>query len=222
MDKIKIGIVDDEGLILNLLENYLNGLKDIEVVLKSTSGNETLKILEQTDKIPDLFLLDFKMNDLNGAELTEAIKLKYPHVRVIIISSYYKKSLIAYIQRNNIDAFLPKGIEPEELSRIIRIVDSRGHFFTTEQLEVMQSQSSKKVPTLLYQGEKLSSREKEILTCICDQLTAKETAEKLFIAPRTVEGHRNNLLQKTGAKNSAGLVIYAISNNLYDPTNLMM
>jgi len=114
MDKIKIGIVDDEVLILNLLENYFNSQNDTEVLLTSTSGKETLATLKKTNQIPDLFLLDFKMNDLNGAELTEALKIKYPQVRVIIISSYYKKSLIGYIQRNNIDAFLPKGMEPSE------------------------------------------------------------------------------------------------------------
>lgn len=222
MDKIKIGIVDDEALILNLLENFFNNLEDMEVLLTSTSGKETLASLEESEQIPDLFLLDFKMNDLNGAELTEALKKKYPNVRVIIISSYYKKSLIGYIQRNNIDAFLPKGLEPAELSRIVRIVHNRGHFFTKEQIDVMQTQASQKIPAPKYQGEKLSSREKEVLLCICEQSTAKETAERLFIAQRTVEGHRNNLLQKTGAKNSAGLVIFAINNNLYDPNKLIM
>jgi DNA-binding NarL/FixJ family response regulator len=222
MDKIKIGIIDDEVLILNLLESFFNSLEDIEVLLTSTSGTDTLTTLEKTNEIPDLFLLDFKMNGLNGAELTEALKLKYPHIRVIIISSYYKKSLIGYIQRNNIDAFLPKGLEPNELSRIVRIVHSRGHFFTKEQISVMQTQVSQKSLAPKYQGEALTSREKEILQCICEQSTAKETGERLFITQRTVEGHRNSLLQKTGAKNSTGLVIYAISNNLYDPNNLIM
>ena len=222
MDKIKIGIVDDEVLILNLLENYFNSQNDTEVLLTSTSGKETLATLKKTNQIPDLFLLDFKMNDLNGAELTEALKIKYPQVRVIIISSYYKKSLIGYIQRNNIDAFLPKGMEPSELSRIVKIVHNRGHFFTKEQIEVMQTQVSQKSLAPKYEGETLTNREKEVLQCICEQSTAKETAERLFIAQRTVEGHRNNLLQKTGAKNTAGLVIYAISNDLYDPVNLIM
>lgn len=124
--------------------------------------------------------------------------------------------------RNNIDAFFPKGIEPNELARIIRIVDRRGHFFTNEQIEVMRTQISNKVPAPKFDDEILSAREKEILIAICEQLTSKETAEKLFITTRTVEGHRNSLLQKTGAKNSAGLVIYAIKNNLYDPNDLIM
>ncbi|MBR9832861.1 response regulator transcription factor [bacterium] len=222
MKQIKLGIIDDESLILNLLEDFFNGQDDIDVLVTSTSGSALLNELEQSNTIPDVFLVDFKMNDLTGTELTEALKLKYPDVRVILISSYYKKSLIGYMLRNNIDAFLPKGIEPNELARIIRIVDRRGHFFTNEQIEVMRTQISNKVPAPKFDDEILSAREKEILIAICEQLTSKETAEKLFITTRTVEGHRNSLLQKTGAKNSAGLVIYAIKNNLYDPNDLIM
>jgi len=104
----------------------------------------------------------------------------------------------------------------------VKIVHNREHFFTKEQIEVMQTQVSQKSLAPKYEGETLTNREKEVLQCICEQSTAKETAERLFIAQRTVEGHRNNLLQKTGAKNTAGLVIYAISNDLYDPVNLIM
>jgi DNA-binding NarL/FixJ family response regulator len=222
MNKINLGIVDDEALILSLLEDFFRIQENIEVLITDTSGNALIERLEKADKIPDVFLLDFKMNDLNGAELTELLKGKYPKVRVIIISSYYKKSLIGYMLRNNIDAFLPKGIEPKELIRIINIVYRRGHFFTTEQIAVMQSQVSSRVPAPKFDNEVLTLREKEILKSICEQLTAKETAEKMFITSRTVEGHRTNLLQKTGAKNTAGLVIYAIKNNLFDAENLIM
>jgi len=222
MTQIKLGIVDDESLILNLLENFFNEQEDMEVLITNTSGTDLMDLLEKSSNIPDIFLVDFKMNDLTGTELTEALKIKYPEVRVILISSFYKKSLIGYMLRNNIDAFLPKGIEPKELARIIRIVNRRGHFFTNEQIDVMRTQISNKVPAPKFDDEILSTREKEILIAICEQLTSKETAEKLFITSRTVEGHRNSLLQKTGAKNSAGLVIYAIKNNLYDPNDLIM
>lgn len=220
---IKLGIVDDESLILSLLEDFFSMQEGVEVIISDTSGQKVLERIEgeQEVDIPDIFLLDFKMNDLNGAELTEVLKQKYPELRVIIISSFYKKSLTGYMLRNNIDAFLPKGIDPKELLRIIKIVHQRGHFFTNEQIEVMRTQISNKVPTPKFNDQILSAREKEVLLAICEQLTAKETAERLFITTRTVEGHKNSLLQKTGAKNSAGLVIYAIKNNLFDPNNLV-
>jgi DNA-binding NarL/FixJ family response regulator len=222
MKKIKLGILDDEGLILNLLEDFFTAQQDIEVLITNTSGSALLTKLEASGNVPDVFLVDFKMDDQTGTEFTEALKLKFPEVKVILITSYYKKSLIGYMLRCNIDAFLPKGIEPNELTRIIRIVHKRGHFFTNEQIDVMRTQISNKVPAPKFDDEILSAREKEILISICEQLTAKETAERLFITSRTVEGHRNSLLQKTGAKNSAGLVIYAIKNNLYDPNDLVM
>ncbi|UTW61505.1 response regulator transcription factor [bacterium SCSIO 12741] len=221
MTTLRIALTDDEQLILNLLRDYFLKHEDIEVSLLAASGEELLKKLETQTHIPNLFVLDLRMPELDGADTARELKRRYPESRIVVISSFYQKSLIGYMLRNGIDAFLPKGINPDELYRILKIVHEKGHFFTREQVSVMRSQITSKVPKPQFEAESLSKREIEVLQAICRQLTAKEISEQLFISRSTVEGHKNNLLQKTGARNSAGLVIFAVQNQLFDPDELI-
>ena len=220
-EKIKLAIVDDEILITQLLSDYFNQQEDYEVLFTANSGDDFLQLLGQSENIPNVAILDLKMEGMDGVETAQQLKQQYPEIKVIIISSHYQKLFIGFMLRNGIDAFLPKGIKPDELKKIIETVFTKGYYFTREHIEVMRHQISGNVPRPTFGMDALSAREQEVLKAICQQLTAKEIAEKLFITQRTVEGHKNNLLLKTGAKNSAGLVIYAIQNGLFDPHELM-
>jgi len=221
-EQIRIALVDDEILITQLLEKYFNELPDFEVSLTANGGEQFLEQLTLLENIPQVVILDLKMEGMDGVETAALLKERYPEVKVIIMSSHYQKTFIGFMLRNGIDAFLPKGIKPDELARIVKIVKVKGHYFTREHIEVMRSQISGNVPKPAFEEYALSTREKEVLRLICLQYTAKEIADELFISQRTVEGHKNNLLLKSGAKNSAGLVIYAIQNNLFDPHELML
>lgn len=218
---IQIAIVDDEALIVQLLADYFDRQEDTNVLHTASGGQEFIDKLGQSEELPDLVLLDLRMADLDGVETGNKLKELYPDIKIIIISSYYQKSFIGYMLRNGIDAFVPKGINPNELKEVVKTVVEKGHYFTQEHIEVMRRQISGKVPKPAFDANVLSDREKEVLLAICRQQTAKEIAENLFITKRTVEGHKTNLMLKTGAKNSAGLVIYAIQNDLFDPNELI-
>lgn len=123
--------------------------------------------------------------------------------------------------KNNIDAFLPKELNPDELLKVIKVVHHKGHYFTEEQVTAMRTQISNKVPKPKFEGNALSKREVDVLQAICRQYTAQEISERLFISKSTVEGHKNNLLQKTGARNSAGLVIFAVQHQLFNANELL-
>ena len=218
MTKIKLAIVDDEGLIVELLANFFAKLENIEVSLTAGSGEEFLKKLDKTTKPPNIVLLDLRMKKMDGMETLTILKQKFPNIKTIIMSSYYKKNLMGYMLKLGVNAFIPKGISPEQLLEIIIAVNEKDYFFMNEQIEELRKQLSDKIPKpKIIQEEKLSIREQEILSLICEQKTAQEISELLFISKRTVEGHRTNLLLKTGAKNTAGLVIYAIQNKIIDP-----
>lgn len=221
MKKITIAIADNEILILNLLVDYFNQANDITVELIANQGEELLRKLEQEGVAPSLFLLDLRMGELDGVETAKRIKELHPESKIVVFSSHYQKSLIGYMLKNGIDAFLPKGINPDELYKVIKIVHEKGHFFSEEQVAAMRSQISTRVPQPKFEGNALSKREVEVLQAICRQNTAQEISELLFISKSTVEGHKNNLLEKTGAKNSAGLVIFAVQNKLFDPNELL-
>lgn len=210
---IKIGLVDDDVLIVSLLHPFLDSQPNISVVLAAHSGKELLGYLEKGRSIPDVLLLDMKMQGMDGVEIAGHLRQHFPSIKIIVISSHYQDSFLSFMIKTGVAAFLPKGVSPKELVHIISQVFANGFYFMEEQMEIVEEHLSVKSPKpLLEQGTALSSRELDVLKLLCKQKTAKEIGEALFINQRTVEGHKNNLFVKTGAKNMAGLVIYAIQH----------
>jgi DNA-binding NarL/FixJ family response regulator len=214
---INIAIVDDEALIVMLLCDFFSKQAGIVVSFTSNNGLQLIEYLKETKSIPDIILLDLQMKELNGIDTATILKKDFPDLKIIVISSYYKKSFLGYMLKLGINAFLPKGIQPEQLVEAVNEVNKRGYYFMEEQIEVMRNQISSKAPAPSFTAEEeLSERESEVLKLICQQYTAQQIADKLFISVRTVEGHKSNLLLKTSAKNLAGLVIYAAQNRIID------
>lgn len=215
MGNITIAITDDDALIVSLLQGYLHTIDGLEVVLTANSGEELLNGLANVATQPDVILLDLKMSGMDGIEVTHRLKDNYPDIKIIVISSHYQKLFMGFMLKTGVAAFLPKGISPVELVDIIRLVHRQGYYFKDDQIAVLRDQIPVKVPKpMLQDDELLSEREVDVLKLICQQKTAKEIGEILFITQRTAEGHKNNLFAKTGAKNIAGLVIYAIQQGI--------
>jgi len=220
---VKIAIADDEILIVQLLEDYFSKSDAIDVILKAYDGKELIEQLEICADLPSVVLLDLRMKEMNGIEATAIIKARYPDIKIIVMSSHYMSSFMGYMLKSGVNAFIPKEISPEFLTKVVCSVYEHGYYFSEEHINVMRTQIAPKVPKpKLSQQEILSDREQEILKLICLQMTSQEIADKLFIARRTVEGHKGNLLLKTSVKNTAGLVIYAIQNNLINPDELII
>ncbi|MFT5822975.1 MAG: DNA-binding NarL/FixJ family response regulator [Crocinitomix sp.] len=221
MDKISIGIVDDDALIVNLLKNFLDGQEEMDVRLTASNGKDCLQKLRDLEDIPEILLMDLKMDEMNGIETTQVLKKEFPNIKTIIISSHYKVSFMGFMLKTGVSAFAPKGISTKDLLLMIKEVKQRGYYFNPDQLEIIREQLSSKFPKPVLEVENiLSEREIDVLKLLCQQKTAKEIGEKLFITKRTVEGHKNNLFVKTGAKNVAGLVIYAVQNGIINADSL--
>ncbi len=215
MKNIQIAITDDDDLIVKLLEDYLNHCENFKVVFTAFNGEDLIEKLNKPDALlPDVLLLDLKMKGMNGIETMEYLKNHFPLIKIIVISSFYQDSFLGFMFKTGASAFLPKGITPSHLQEIIKTVNSSSIYFTSEQTELIRKQVSEKNPRPTLFTTELSTREIEVLKLICLQNTAKEISNILFISPKTVEGHKNNIFIKTGAKNIAGLVIYAIQNNI--------
>lgn len=216
MKKISIAIADDDSLVAKLLEDFFNVSSEYDVLFTVADGNELMKQLDLSSQtLPEIVLLDLKMPGMNGIDALQRLKKSYPSIKVIIISSYYQNSFTGFIFKTGGSAFIPKGISPQYLLEIIGTVYQHGIYMMREQVSHMREQISSKAPKPVFnkRGE-FSKREIEILKLIGMQKTTKEIGEILFIAPKTVEGHKNNLFTKTGAKNVAGLLIYAIRNDV--------
>ncbi|WP_267401873.1 MULTISPECIES: response regulator transcription factor [unclassified Chryseobacterium] len=217
--QIKIALIDDEQLILEGVKMLLSTEKNISVSLTSNNGPDFIEKLEalSPEEFPNIALVDVQMQPMNGFELVEILKEKYPDLKIIILSSHYKTSILGYMVKLGVSAFLPKNSDRKTFIDAITMVYKNGVFFTQEDHQMLFSymNSSTKKRSLFEMEDELSEREKDVVKLICQEFTNNEIAEKLFISPRTVESHRQRVLEKIGAKNTVGIVIYAIINNIY-------
>lgn len=220
---LRLSIVDDEQLIVTLLEQYFNNQPETEVVLTAHSGEEFIERLPDLADQIDIALLDLRLKSMDGAEIAQHIQDNYPKIQTVVVSSYYKKTFMGYLLKTGVSAFLPKGILPQELLRILLQVHQQGYYFLPEQVDIMRQQITPKAPKpKLSPLANITAREKEVLELLCQQKTAQEIADLIFVTKRTVEGHKNNLLSKTGMKNTAGLIIYAIKEGIVDLGSLRL
>ncbi|WP_312769607.1 response regulator transcription factor [Epilithonimonas sp.] len=218
-EKIKIVLVDDEQLILEGIKMLLSAQTNISVDHTATSGKDILEHLEKTnaDDFPDIAMVDVQMQPMDGFELVEILKKNYPDLKIIILSSHYKSSVLGYMIKLGVSAFLPKNSDKKTFIEAIEAVDQNGMFFTKEDHEMllsyMNAPSRKK--SLFENDETLTNREIDVVKLICQEKTNHEIADILFLSPRTVESHRQRILDKIGAKNTVGIVIYAVINNIH-------
>ena len=211
---IHIAITDDETLFLKGLKQLIEGFEGMEVILEASNGKDLLAQLAEGDALPHILLLDLNMPEMTGVEAAKVLQQQYPAIRIIVISTYFSKAFIINMIELGASAYLAKNSLPQEVELTIREVSDKGFSYTDKVLEVIRENMMKKTKPKLSFGPELTEREREILQLICEQYTTGEIAEKLFISARTVDGHRNNLLQKLNCRNTAGLVVFAIQHQL--------
>jgi DNA-binding NarL/FixJ family response regulator len=224
MKTITIAIADDQMLFRRGMAAIINSFDDMMVVCETDNGRKLLTFLETTTQKTDVILMDLSMPELNGIDTMKIIHEKYPDQKVIILSIHNEEKFVVHLIELGANAYLFKNAEPEDVENAIRGVVEKGFYFSESLMMTFQRRlNNKKTHVSVHDNIPitLTIREIEVMNLICQELTAQEIAEKLFISVRTVDGHRNNLLEKTGARNTAGLVIFAIKNNLVDPVVLL-
>lgn len=216
---IQIAIVDDEQLILEGIKLLLSIEKSITVGITSSNGVDFLEELSITapENFPQIVLVDIQMQPMDGFELVEILRQRYPELKIIILSSHYKSSILGYMVKLGVSAFLPKNSDKKTFIEAITLVHKNGVFFTSEDHKMLFSYMNNppKKKSLFDTDDELTEREKDVVKLICEELTNQEIAEKLFLSPRTIESHRQRILDKIGAKNTVGIVIYAVVNQIY-------
>jgi DNA-binding NarL/FixJ family response regulator len=224
MKTITIAIADDQMLFRRGMAAIINSFEGMIVVCETDNGRKLLTFLETATQKTDVILMDLSMPELNGIDTMKIMHEKYPEQKVIILSIHNEEKFVVHLIELGANAYLFKNAEPEDVENAIRGVVEKGFYFSESLMATFQKRlSNKKTHVSVHDNIPivLTVREVEVLNLICQELTAQEIAEKLFISVRTVDGHRNNLLEKTGARNTAGLVIFAIKNNLVDPAVLL-
>ncbi|WP_343697043.1 response regulator transcription factor [Flavobacterium sp.] len=213
MKKINLLIADDHTMFLQGLISLLEQEPNITIVDKAVNGNQALEIVKKG--IVDFIILDVSMPEMDGIELSKILKKEYPNVKILIVSTHSNVMIISRLIRIGVHGYLLKNAEKEELLKAINAI-ALGENYFAEELEEKHLSNSSKIEKQVSNLTELSSREKEILILIAHEYNTAEIAEKTFISLNTVNTHRRNLLSKLNAKNTAGLVKYAVENGLVD------
>jgi DNA-binding NarL/FixJ family response regulator len=212
MKKISVYIVDDHSLFREGLKLLLSTLDYIDTIYEAENGQQFIDGLKKNPV--DIVLLDIEMPVMDGITAARLAKEIAPGIRLIALSMYSDKNYYLSMIEAGACGFLLKNSNFQEVEKAIIDVYNDKSYISIEILnDILKSPQKNNSNHLI---EVLTEREEEILLLICKGLTNKEIAERLVVSKRTVDKHRENLLQKTQSKNTANLVIYALKNGLFN------
>lgn len=220
--QITIGLVEDQLLIRTGIKNLIDTWDDLHVTYESEKGYSVPKELAAMSELPDILLVDLKLPNwgdrvYSGAHLTTDIREQFKDIKIIILSVQDDPVTIVDLIEKGAHGFLPKSCSPSELRNAILSVYHHGSYINDYTLQALYNRlNTSKQASTSDTPETITGREIDVLRLICQQLTAEEIGKKLFISPKTVNGHRNNLLHKTGSRNITGLVMYAVRHGLVE------
>ena len=206
-------LVGDPSLFRGGIRGLLEQGEEFKVVAEASSGEEFLSLLPTTEV--DVVFMDIAMEGISGDEATKRALEVDPDMKIITLSMFGDEHYYTRMVESGAKGFLLKNSDINEVVEAVRTVAQGGDYFSGELLESITG-SMRSTEQLPDNEESLSAREAEILIAVCQGLSNQEIADKLFISKRTVDKHRANIMDKTGCKNTANLVIYAIKNHLVE------
>ena len=215
MTPITICLVDDHRLFRKGLRALIEDFEGIEVLFEAENGDDLLKKLPENPC--QVILMDLEMPPgLDGIETTLKLRATDPETRIIILSQHDDDNYISHLMEQGANGYLVKTVEPEELEEAIRTVVAHGYYFSEQVSRAMLKRltDQKFIKPLFNESIELKEMEIRVLKQICNELTTAEIADRLNLSPRTIEGYRADLMQKIGARNVVGLVLFAVKQGL--------
>lgn len=215
MPQLHIALLDDHRLFRQGIAFILHRLPYQVTIAEAATFVELLPLLAA--RRPDVLLLDLQLPDVDGVEATKRLLAQYPDLKIVVLSMHTDELMVAHMLKLGVRSYLPKDVDKELLQSAIAAVVSEGYYFTDTISKAMVRglhAPAKSKPSLRTLAPVFTSRETEVLTLICQGKATTEIAEQLFLSQRTVEGHRQKLLEKTHTANAVGLVLYAVRHGL--------
>ena len=216
MSVIKVAIADDHKIFRKGVILSLRPFTNIKFVQEAENGDDLLAGIAQSE--PDVVLMVLRMPVKDGIETTKIISKLYPNIYIIVLSMYEDERFVYHLMENGANGYLLKNAEPQEIRRAIMDVYEKGYYLNNfvNRVLLKKSHARQKVVPSLNSEITLSDKEKDVLRYICMEFTAHEIAQKMEISARTVEAIKDRLMERFGSKNTAGLVFFAVKNNLID------
>jgi DNA-binding NarL/FixJ family response regulator len=214
MSKIKIIIADDYKIFRDGLKVSLSQDEDFEIIAEADNGEDLVTSIEKSK--PDVIIMDLKMPIMDGMEATQIIRKKYSDIKILVVSMYDDDKFIIHLMEIGANGYLLKNADPAEILKAIHSVFENGYYFN----DIVNKALLKKlvlkgnIKPSFNQNVELTERELEVLKLVCEEKTATEIGKEIFLSPRSVEGIRQRLIEKIGVRNTAGLVMFAVKNNI--------
>jgi DNA-binding NarL/FixJ family response regulator len=214
---IKIAVVDDQLLFRAGIVSLLKDFEEFDVVVQASHGKELLEKLKR--HTPHVVLLDIEMPEMNGVETVIALRQTHPKIKIIILTMHNDEEFIFDLMMKGADGFLPKDKSVEEVVDANYAVMENGKYYNEQITQAMINGSKGliKIPQL----QDLTEKELQVVKLICKQKTNREIAEIMGINTRTIENYRSTVLIKTGAKNTAGLVLFALKHRIISKLDMI-
>lgn len=213
---IQVLLAEDHNIVRNGIKMLLGSDKEIHVAGEATNGKEALDFISNNEGI-DVILADINMPELDGISLIkEAYNIK-PDIKVVILSMHDNDKYVSQAFQEGASGYLLKSVSADEMIFSLKHVKAGGKYLCSElSIKMLEKLSQKSVNSVSENVSNIefSMREIEVLHLIADGLTNSEMSEKLFLSKRTIEGHRQSLIEKTGSKNTAALIRYAVLNGI--------
>ncbi len=217
---IKVIIADDHEIFRDGLKLMLQKQPDIELIAEAEDGKELIEKVAALH--PDVVITDVKMPRMDGAAATKFLAEHYPDIGIIALTMFDEEEQIIEMLESGAKGYLLKNADKNEIREAIQSVYEQTPYYCKHTSHRLAQLVAKSKFNPYRQKAKLefSDREKQIITYICEGITSKEIAENIFLSVRTVEGLRMKIMEKMNVKNTAGIIIYAIKNGHYSPTDL--
>lgn len=220
-DVINVMIVDDHVLYRAGVRTALSSKKDIKVIAEADNGVHLLNMLKGIQ--PDVILLDIQMPIMDGITALPEIKKLYPQIKVIMLTLLDDQSVITRLMELGANSYLVKTSDAEVIYEAIKTCHQQEFYFnslTNKALLNNLRQKNVVSPFKLQQDDAaLNEKEITILRLMCEEKSTREIAEAVDLSPRTIEAIRDKLKVKTGTKSTAGLIMFAVKNNLLNREN---
>ncbi|OGN98694.1 MAG: DNA-binding response regulator [Chloroflexi bacterium RBG_13_51_18] len=210
MQKIKVLVVDDHTIVRDGICALLALAGDIEVVGEANNGNEAYNKVKELQ--PDVVVMDIAMPIMGGLEATRRINKEFPKTRVLVLTQYDDKEYFFPVIESGASGYISKAAASSELTAGIRSVFKGDSYLSPSvtRLIVENYQNTAVGRTNQDPYKRLTPREREIFKLLAEEHTTREIAKMLVITPKTVEGHKTNLMTKLGIHNRVELVKYAL------------
>jgi len=217
---IRILLIDDQPIVRNGIKTMLEkgDFTDINFSITEANTSSDAKYMLRANSY-DIIILDYELSEVDGATLCRQILSDNPHISVLTLSSMNNADIAQEMLKAGARGFVLKTVESQGLVRAIKTIAKGGLFFTEHLANALIEKCILGKSLIGIGGDhpavaKLSKREKEIVGMICDQLTNDQIAKALFLSKRTIDNHRQNILNKLGMVNTAGLVRFAVEHGL--------